>query len=106
MPGGGGAAKNASGNGSTSTGIHLQHKNVRKQDGTWGFANWRDMGEEVRKKIIAWDVAPEKEYFDQLFRVSRYQIIWGGELLRPSAITEFHYLAEADDFRDLFNGNG
>lgn len=30
------------------------------------------------KKIIAWDVAPGKEYFEQLFRVSRQQIIWGG----------------------------
>ena len=30
------------------------------------------------KKIIAWDTAPDKEYFDQLFRVSRHQIIWGG----------------------------
>lgn len=36
------------------------------------------MGGEVRKKIIAWDVAPEKEYFDEIFRVSRNQIIWGG----------------------------
>lgn len=36
------------------------------------------MGSEVRKKIIAWDVAPEKEYFEQLFRISRNQIIWGG----------------------------
>ena len=36
------------------------------------------MGGEVRKKIIAWDVAPEKEYFDEIFRVSRAQIIWGG----------------------------
>lgn len=25
-----------------------------------------------------WDVAPPKEYFDQLFRVSENQIIWGG----------------------------
>lgn len=40
--------------------------------------NGRDMGEEVRKKIIAWDTAPEQEYFDELFRVSRNQIIWGG----------------------------
>ena len=30
------------------------------------------------KKIIAWDTAPDKEYFSQLFRVSRNQIIWGG----------------------------
>lgn len=33
---------------------------------------------EIRKKIIAWDVAPKKEYFEELFRVSRNQIIWGG----------------------------
>ena len=36
------------------------------------------MGGEVRKKIIAWDTAPGKEYFEQLFRVSRNQVIWGG----------------------------
>lgn len=36
------------------------------------------MGGEVRKKIVAWDIAPGKEYFDELFRVSRNQIIWGG----------------------------
>ena len=30
------------------------------------------------KKINEWDVAPKKEYFDELFRVSRNQIIWGG----------------------------
>lgn len=41
------------------------------------YQNRRNMGGEIRKKIIAWDVAPEKEYFDQLFRVSRNQIIWG-----------------------------
>lgn len=38
----------------------------------------RDIGNEVRKKIIAWDTAPGEEYFEQLFRVSRNQIIWGG----------------------------
>ena len=30
------------------------------------------------REIISWDVAPGKEYFDELFRVSRNQIIWGG----------------------------
>ena len=30
------------------------------------------------KKIISWDVAPKQEYFEELFRVSRNQIIWGG----------------------------
>ena len=38
----------------------------------------RDQGGETGKKIIAWDVAPGKEYFDELFRVSKHQIIWGG----------------------------
>lgn len=38
--------------------------------GTWA--------EKYGKKIIVWDVAPGKEYFDELFRVSRNQIIWGG----------------------------
>lgn len=37
-----------------------------------------NLGEQVRKKIIAWDIAPKQEYFDELFRVSRNQIIWGG----------------------------
>ena len=34
--------------------------------------------ETTSKKMITWDVAPEREYFEQLFRVSRNQIIWGG----------------------------
>lgn len=38
----------------------------------------REVGVQVRKKIIAWDNAPGKEYFDELFRVSKQQIIWGG----------------------------
>lgn len=29
-------------------------------------------------KITEWDIAPSKEYFDELFRVSKDQIIWGG----------------------------
>lgn len=29
-------------------------------------------------KISAWDTSPTKEYFNELFRVSKNQIIWGG----------------------------
>ena len=36
------------------------------------------MGDKIRKKIITWDVAPEKSFFDEIFRISRNQIIWGG----------------------------
>ncbi|MCL2255274.1 MAG: site-specific DNA-methyltransferase [Firmicutes bacterium] len=32
----------------------------------------------IEKKIIDWDIAPKKEYFNELFRVSKNQIIWGG----------------------------
>lgn len=42
------------------------------------YKNRRNMGGEIRKKIVAWDVAPDKEYFKELFRISRNQIIWGG----------------------------
>ena len=31
--------------------------------------------QEMSKK--GWDIAPKKEYFNQLFRVSKNQIIWG-----------------------------
>lgn len=30
------------------------------------------------KKIIHWDEAPSEEYFNELFRVSKNQVIWGG----------------------------
>ena len=34
------------------------------------------------KKIIAWDTAPKQEYFKELFRISRNQIIWGGNYFK------------------------
>ena len=30
------------------------------------------------RKQSEWDIAPTQEYFDQLFRVSKKQVIWGG----------------------------
>lgn len=30
------------------------------------------------KKIVTWDIAPDNRFFEELFRVSRNQIIWGG----------------------------
>lgn len=45
-------------------------RQVQRTGGTWA--------EKYAKKIISWDTAPEKEYFEELFRVSRNQIIWGG----------------------------
>lgn len=38
----------------------------------------RKVGGKVRKKITSWDYAPGEDYFNELFRVSKAQIIWGG----------------------------
>ena len=100
----------------STTWAHYQRKNCRKPDGTWGFANWRNMGDEVCKKIIAWDAAPKQEYFDELFRVSRNQIIWGGNyfnlpptrcflIWRKLTISENFSMAMAEYAWTSFNGN-
>ena len=34
------------------------------------------------RHIEKWDNAPQKEYFDELFRVSKNQIIWGGNYFK------------------------
>ncbi len=52
------------------------------------------------KAIIDWDNAPDDEYFEELFRVSKNQIIWGGgELLRPSTNKRF-----SDRGKDIYSG--
>lgn len=74
-----GGTGTGSGNGSIGTSIHkLGNAGVWSQMGGWSIQNGRQMGSEIRKKIVSWDVAPKQEYFDELFRVSRNQIIWGG----------------------------
>jgi site-specific DNA-methyltransferase (adenine-specific) len=34
--------------------------------------------EKYKSKIKHWDIAPEQEIFDEIFRISKEQIIWGG----------------------------
>lgn len=43
---------------------------VSRTGGTWA--------EKYGKKVAEWDKAPAQEVFDELFRVSKHQIIWGG----------------------------
>ena len=43
---------------------------VCRTGGTWA--------EKYGKKVSSWDEAPAQEVFDELFRVSKNQIIWGG----------------------------
>lgn len=57
--------------------------------GGWSTKNGRNLGNEIRKKIVAWDIAPGKEYFDELFRISRNQIIWGGNYFELPASRGF-----------------
>lgn len=47
-----------------------KYRRVECTGGTWAA--------KYKKKIIRWDVAPPKEYFIELFRVSKNQIIFGG----------------------------
>jgi site-specific DNA-methyltransferase (adenine-specific) len=50
-------------------------------------------------KVEHWDIAPNKEYFDELKRVSKNQIIWGGNYF-------LDYLGSTDGFLvwDKMNG--
>ncbi|MDR1299270.1 MAG: site-specific DNA-methyltransferase [Oscillospiraceae bacterium] len=47
-----------------------EDKSVKRTGGTWAS--------KYGKTIVDWDTAPPPEYFAELFRVSRNQIIWGG----------------------------
>lgn len=75
-----------------------------------------DSAERQRKKIIAWDVAPGQEYFEELFRVSRNQVIWGGNyfdlpptrcflIWRKLSISETFTMAMAEYAWTSFNSN-
>lgn len=70
------------------------------------------------KKIIDWDIAPGKEYFDELFRISKHQIIWGGNYFnehlpsnrnfivwRKLTISESFSMAMAEYAWTSLNGN-
>ena len=46
------------------------------------FFGGRHFTKAIKEKIINWDVAPGQEYFDELFRISKNQVIWGGNYFR------------------------
>lgn len=85
-------------------------------------ADRRDMGEEIPAgtneagNIRHWDIAPPKKYFDELARVSKNQIIWGGNYFslpptrcflvwRKLSISESFSMAMAEYAWTSFNGN-
>lgn len=68
------------------------------------------------RKINKWDVTPDKEYFKELFRVSKNQIIWGGNYFdlpptrcflvwRKLTISENFTMAMAEYAWTSFNDN-
>jgi site-specific DNA-methyltransferase (adenine-specific) len=46
--------------------------NIERTGGTWSKKYDRD------SKIKKWDYKPNQQYFDELLRISKNQIIWGG----------------------------
>ena len=65
---------------------------------------------------IDWDVAPQQEFFDELFRVSKNQVIWGGNYFclpptrcflvwRKLSISEKFSMAMCEYAWTSFNGN-
>ena len=50
---------------------------VARTGGTWA-TKYRKGGVFEEADIQHWDIAPDQSYFDEIFRVSKEQIIWGG----------------------------
>lgn len=81
---------------------------VGRTGGTWAAK----YGTSIRN----WDIAPSEEYFKELFRVSRNQIIWGGNyfnmpptrcflIWRKLSISENFTMAMAEYAWTSFDGN-
>lgn len=84
--------------------------------GTWAVKYQTRTGGIFSKDIRHWDIAPPKEYFDELVRVSKNQIIWGGNYFglpptrcflvwRKLTISENFTMAMAEYAWTSFNDN-
>lgn len=82
--------------------------------GTW--AERYKIGGGGKAEAPQWDVAPPQEFFDELFRISRNQIIWGGNYFslpptrcflvwRKTSISERFSMAMAEYAWTSFTGN-
>ena len=86
----------------------------RFSGGTW--AERYKIGGGGKAEAPQWDVAPPQEFFDELFRISRNQIIWGGNYFslpptrcflvwRKTSISERFSMAMAEYAWTSFTGN-
>ena len=59
---------------------HITEKDLKceRTGGTWSKKYQCRDNADLSTDITHWDIAPSKEYFEELFRVSKNQIIWGG----------------------------
>lgn len=96
-------------------------KEIRNQRGR--FASYNGVGRtggtwaaKYGTTIRDWDIAPSDEYFKELFRVSRNQIVWGGNyfnlpptrcflIWRKLSISENFTMAMAEYAWTSFDGN-
>lgn len=58
-------------------GIGLQSMNFTKEGPRLATRDGKAKRRDYRR-TDEWDVAPPAEYFEQLFRISQKQVIWGG----------------------------
>ena len=74
--------RNASGDGSDATTSRWNRLSGGRRERYYTPIQQRHTGNEIqgggKYEAPKWDVAPPQEFFDELFRVSRNQIIWGG----------------------------
>ena len=61
-------------------------------------------GHAKKYNYASWDVVPDETYFKELFRVSKNQIIWGGQLFLLTADKMLSRVEKAHS-RKLFDGN-
>lgn len=103
-----GGANDLSINGGGRFGERFDRYKCSRTGGTWAGKYGKD--------IISWDIAPGAEYFKELFRVSKNQIIWGGNYFslpptrcflvwRKLTISESFTMAMAEYAWTSFNGN-
>lgn len=90
----------------------MKYETLHTRGGGWASKYQKSLP----KGKIEWDVAPTQEYFDELFRVSKNQIIWGGNYFslpptrcflvwRKLTISENFSMAMAEYAWTSFDGN-
>ena len=107
--GGGGSVSDSTGTGQPRLRREVRKIQCSRTGGTWAA--------KFGGGIIAWDTAPNEDFFNELFRVSKEQVIWGANYFpnmpatrcflvwRKQTISEKFTMAMAEYAWTSFNGN-